>query len=95
MISNKGWDVFFSSYYKAKVDIVSENGYIPDASGWNDNICDNLPNKITSVSNGELFVGSSKIGIIDGNNLVTGTRLMDSNASLTSWETDLNKLEDG
>ena len=95
IIYNKGWNVFFNDVYKAKIDITAENGFVPDASKWNEFILSNLPDrKITSVSDGKLFANAEVIGIIDSDNITDGSHLM-SLSYIESWDVPLTKLTNG
>lgn len=95
IIYNKGWNVFFNDVYKAKIDITAENGFVPDASKWNEFILTNLPDrKITSVSDGKLFANDEVIGIIDSDNITDGSDLM-CLSYIESWDVPLTKLTNG
>ena len=95
-IVNKGWKVAFNTLKSGfGYDITDENGYIPDASKWNEEMY--TPNEltITSVSNGKCYNGEDVVCLIDGENIQNGMYLMGGNTALTSWDEPLSSMTNG
>jgi hypothetical protein len=97
-ILDKGWKLYYNNVEftgnlpYSPYEITAVNGYIPDASKWYDKVY--APNSliVTSVADGKLYNGSDIVCLIDGDNMVNGTKLMYKNTALTSWSEPLSKL---
>jgi hypothetical protein len=102
----KGWSVLWEKGKIEKpvepeveipvsLDITTENGYIPDASLWNQKVYSVVKPPITSVADGKCFYKEEEICLIDNANIVDGSNLMKGVKTLTSWNGSLESLNNG
>lgn len=106
ILNQKGWIVYFNGNLfngdipdepSINFDISRENGYAPDATQWTNEIYVPYNLTITSVdgSTDSAYNGSEYVCMVEHDYIENATGLWQNNKTLTSWNADLDVLENG